>query len=158
MHDGPHGRQWRQCLPIWTTFGSALQIGKHTTFTWKHFFRPGCQWACHQFGKTCFCRSNFGNSRAHNFGSGFGPYGRAHHLNRLLSRPSGYQTVAKICRHGELLQLFSSWSCPHFAAFDSSPEGQPKNATVDRCGREGFSRCKAPPHQSGVTSPQAKLL
>jgi hypothetical protein len=42
---------------------------------------------------------------------------------------------------------FSSWLRPHFAAFDWSPEGQPKNAAVDRRGRGGFTRYKAPAHK-----------
>jgi hypothetical protein len=81
-------------------------------------------------------------------------------LSRLLTRLSGYQAVAKISWHGELLPPFSSWLHPCFAALDCSPEGQPQNAAVARCGRGGFSRSKPPPHQSCATSapfPQAEL-
>ncbi len=54
------------------------------------FFSALAALPCHRFGHMCICRSNFGTSQAHNFGSGFGSYGRAHCRNRLWSRPSEY--------------------------------------------------------------------
>ncbi len=114
------------------------------------FFCPVCQWPCPNLEKCVFADPTLEILGHTILVVGLAP--TADHTATIYSCPLRISSSCKDFLSWWTLTTVFFLVCSCFAAFDWSPEGQPKNAAVDHRSCGGFSRCKAPPHQSGATS------